>query len=173
MNSNELNYAMAKMLGINSKDFRGVFASNQIPSKTLRAPFGFIVNNEPSNLPGQHWVAFFKGHENGPLLFFDSYGLKARTISKHFKRFLDSKELIIQNKIPFQNINTDICGQYCLYFLYHCFKGFSFAEILSTFPVANCSPLNDNVVCKFVSAFEPFIDISNSDSVQCSCVYVK
>ena len=170
MNTNELNYAMLKMMGKNdNKIFKGVFASNQIPI-TLRPPFGFIVNNQNSSQPGEHWVAFFKGHRDGPLIFFDSYGLEAETISKNFARFTDLETNLIQNETPLQNLNTDICGQYCLFFLYHCFNEVSFHEILNKFPVPNCSPLNDDVVCRFVANFEPFVSVKTDDgSIQCCC----
>lgn len=171
MNTNELKYAMSKMTG-NNKIFKGVFASNQIPL-TLIAPFGFIANNQRSDQPGEHWVAFFKGHKDGPLVFFDSYGLEAKTFSKNFERFTTLGSNLIQNKTPLQSINTDICGQYCLFFLYHSLVGESLYEILKKFPITNCSSLNDTVVCNFLAKFEPFIYVNNAKNSQCCCVYIK
>ncbi|KAK3704916.1 hypothetical protein QZH41_005383, partial [Actinostola sp. cb2023] len=52
--------------------FLGVFPADRLPT-THRSGTGLIVNTDPSDRPGTHWVAMYWDNE-GRAEFFDSYG---------------------------------------------------------------------------------------------------
>nr|DAC81300.1 TPA_asm: adenain [Ladona dragonfly adintovirus] len=115
--------------------FRGVFASDQLPNSPK---FGiYIINLDPSNLPGSHWVAAHILNKD-KVEYFDSYGLPPLKLS--IIRFLNSFT-VIRNSFRLQNYKSDLCGEYCcLYTLYKC-TGRTLQDYLSQF--TRRSDLND------------------------------
>ena len=111
-------------------------------------PRAFVANTSPSNEPGQHWVAFLiwnKEHAE----FWDSYGMPPEYFSPNFKAFLDAYTRVDRNKRDFQSLTTHVCGQWCLYWLYHRLRDVSQQETLKRFRVT--TPLrNDQTVAQFV-----------------------
>lgn len=94
----------------------GVFPCNKLPSK-IKKPAFIVANTDPSNKPGEHWVAFYfptKGHAE----FFDSFGQPPN--KRFFTNFLKrhSRKYIINN-IRFQGNFSSTCGNYCCLFLYY------------------------------------------------------
>ena len=57
----------------------GVFARDELPdvSREIR-PWCLILNTDPKDKPGTHWLALFASR-NGPLEVFDSFGLPPNT----------------------------------------------------------------------------------------------
>ena len=69
--------------------FAGVYACDQLSSieinKYLRS---FVVNTDPMELPGAHWLAiYFEEQMKGE--FFDSYGKHPILYKKHFLDFMN------------------------------------------------------------------------------------
>ena len=55
-------------------EFVGVFALDKLPQTLNRhATIKMIVNLDPSNLPGSHWVAIYRRND-GIAYYFDSFG---------------------------------------------------------------------------------------------------
>lgn len=97
---------------------KDVLAADQLPKAQLRQfPSAYIVNTEPSNMEGKHWVAFyFDSNGNGE--FFDSYGNSPQSYNRTFLTFvLQNASKYRYNDIKLQNDDSDVCGQYCVYFL--------------------------------------------------------
>ena len=111
MNTIQLN-EMLKTCPITRKNFRGVYASDEVPHHLSPLPGFIIINTDPSYCPGLHWFAIYIW---SPKLawYFDSYGkppeLKLPLLHK-IKR-------IIYNKIPVQSVFATTCGQHTLFFL--------------------------------------------------------
>ena len=42
--------------------------------------------------------------------------------------FLKNFRIVTRNKYPFQSILSDVCGQYCIYFIYQMSLGLSFDD---------------------------------------------
>ncbi len=155
--------------GLNSA-IMGVYARNQTPMPVLTetklgSGRGVVVNTDPITGPGKHWVCYFN---NGNFVeFWDSYGkdvdsyaglplVDAVTVGRHY-----------------QSTFSDVCGQYCIFFLYFRVRGFSVEEIHSQFSVYN-SCLNDNVVRDFVCMHFDFCAPIDTNSVlQCSSSILK
>lgn len=56
------------------KVFKGVFPRDQLPkANQLQRPAGLVVNMDPHDRPGEHWLALYLSEENR-VEFFYSYG---------------------------------------------------------------------------------------------------
>jgi hypothetical protein len=44
---------------LQARNIFGVFASDQLPELIEKYPCGFVVNTDPSNQSGTHWLAFY------------------------------------------------------------------------------------------------------------------
>ena len=69
----------------------------------------FIINLQDSDKKGSHWVCFDKSS----LIYFDSYGIKP------IKEIEDISKNLQYNQVQIQPCGTEICGQLCLYILFH------------------------------------------------------
>ena len=131
---------------VTSKKFCGVFPSNKLPQTIDRYPCGFVANTDPSSGPGTHWAAFyFPSEERGE--FFDSYGHAPEYYRKSFGDFLKSRASDF-NRRKLQSAWSDVCGQYCIFYLSHRARGQSMSNIVHLFN--NDTILNDTKVSQFV-----------------------
>ena len=110
-------------------------------------PNSFVVNTAPMKLPGIHWIAiYFNEQMKGE--FFDSYGRPIH-YNKHFLDFMNRNAVEWEhNKIQLQSAFSTVCGQYCIYFLYHRCRKRSMPTIVNSF--ANDKLRNDQLVYDFV-----------------------
>jgi len=94
---------------------------------------GIIINTDPHDGPGQHWVAVFcdirPELEYPRMTYFDSYAQhpepEIKTLMKRWKEQWDQEEVhptemkLTFNKTRHQYKDSE-CGMYCLYFHYAC-----------------------------------------------------
>ena len=106
--------------------FKGVFAANNLPNK-LHVNNLAIVNCCNQNLPGQHWVAICQTSEN-TMEFFDSFGQMPSVYNLQGK--LPKTQYIVYNPLTLQDIASEVCGHYCLYFCYYKARGYSMAQLI-------------------------------------------
>ena len=113
---------------VTNKYFDGIYSSNTLKEIKER-PDLIICNTDPSNKPGEHWVLFFFNQNS--VDFFDSLG---REIKYYGSVFLDFIANFVSNYQQClkrtQPVNSDLCGQYCLYYAYAKCNGFSMEEII-------------------------------------------
>lgn len=103
--------------------FKGVYARDTLP--ILQVNTCAIVNADDSALPGSHWIALFV-NTSKVLEFFDSYGN-----SPDFYRIDVSYYPKIEwNSTVFQSLTSNVCGQYCIYFLHKRCQGRSLYSIV-------------------------------------------
>jgi len=107
----------------------GVFPSDKLPRKVV-GPAVLIVNTDPSNKPGGHWVAIYV-RRDGIAEYFDSYGLppQGKTISRFLKKF----EGCYFSKQQIQGLFSSVCGHYCIFFAVRRWHNYSLEKILATF----------------------------------------
>lgn len=112
-------------------NFAGVFASDMLPTEFSK-PSTFVVNLDPHNLPGSHWIAVTI-NSNSIAWYFDSYGLPP--FIKSLKNFISCHSYHFTfNQHQLQSLYSDICGQYvCLYTLYICTRGYTMKEFVALF----------------------------------------
>ena len=161
MNTSEIDSILTQGLkGTNSK-FLGVFASDRLPSHIHSFPSCLVANTDPHNQPGTQWVAFYF---IGPseLEFFDSFGMHPS-----FHGFnLDSK--VHYNDHQIQSFTSAVCGQYCIYFLYHRARSLDLVSICKDLIRRGNSA--DDYVDQFVSCLvhSRQVSLSSHCRVQCS-----
>ena len=134
------------------KNFCGVFAADMLPKSLNTFPCGFVANTDPSTELGTHWVAFyFSSREKGE--FFDSYGHPPEYYGESFKFYKPE----IWNKCKIQSSWSEVCGQYCIFYLYQKSQGYSMSKIVNMF--TNDTNLNDcNVACYVRKHFNVVIE---------------
>ena len=118
--------------------FIGVVGKNEL--KATSYPFCLISNESKYGTKGTHWVALYFDVA-GTCDYFDSYG---HPPNKEIQEFMNKHAKIIQgNTKQFQSIDSDVCGQYCIYFLMKRAFNHKMHEILS---VVNENRCNENDV---------------------------
>ena len=144
LSSDELTQLAASDTLLNAQ-FQGVFPSDILP-KIDKYPAGFIFNNEPSTEAGMHWLAFYFP-EKGQSEFFDSYGFSPENYTSNFTKFIKNSRRHINTKI-LQSMDTAVCGDYSLFYLWHRVRGKSIAKIDNIF--TENTHLNDKITVSFV-----------------------
>jgi hypothetical protein len=141
-----------QILDIGKKDshvkmyFKGVYAANTIPKKLLVHNLA-IVNCCNQNLPGQHWVAICQTSQD-TLEFFDSFGQTPSMYNLQAK--LPTSQYIVLNPMTLQNIGSEVCGHYCLYYCYYKARGYSMDQLLNQ-NFSNDTLNNDSRVLSIVN----------------------
>lgn len=125
-------------------DIVGVFPSDRITR--LQANQGLIVNTDPHNREGHHWIAVYNVN-NERIEIFDS--LNNKMLQKHinFKHLADHVPIIINNR-DIQCTDSYLCGYYCICFLFFKVRHMFFEVFLSLF--SNTCKVNDAIVLEFV-----------------------
>lgn len=97
-------------------------------TKIKSYPFAYCVNDEPSDKGGRHWVGIYIEHKSAPMEFFCSFGQRMDTYSQHFENFAIKNNLNVnQVNIDLQSIDSFVCGQHVLHYLYSRVKRISFS----------------------------------------------
>ena len=146
MNTSQISSAL-RSDPVTSKKFLGVFPANRLPKVIKSYPNGFIANTDISGKPGSHWVAFYFPSER-KAEFFDSYGQSPETYHKFFRDYLKHYDWDF-NARKLQSIWTDVCGQYCIFYLSQRVRGHSMSRIVSMFDGNTVE--NDKKVSNFVN----------------------
>lgn len=118
----------------------GVFPSNLLP-KLTKLPAAIVVNLDPSNEPGSHWVSLYFD-DFGNCEYFDSYGREPQEL-RYFIN--ENSRNYVFNNIKVQGELTSTCGQMCIYVLIWRTRGIPFKDIVN-------SMSNDDFVTGFVNA---------------------
>ena len=128
--------------------FSDVYACDELTSMEInKYPKSFVVNTDPMELPCTHWIAIYFNEQMKE--FFDSYGKHPIHYNKHFSDFMNRNAVEWEhNKIQLQSAFSSVCGQYCIYFLYHRCRKRSMSSIANSF--VNDKLRNDQLVYDFV-----------------------
>lgn len=130
------------MLAYKSKGFAGVIAADEIDkilpfARNAKPKLGFIMNTDPRDKPGEHWVAVEIDWDRRPSVhYYDPLGdgptkqtingLK-RIVAAHAE-FKGAEPLKLKiNRVPNQRDDTSTCGLHSARFLMDMFRGRSFA----------------------------------------------
>ena len=99
-------------------NFKGIFARDEVRPRE-HSPC--IINLDELENAGTHWVCCAPGQKF--TWYFDSFGMG-------FPQEFKSSKPVIWNSSQYQNINSVLCGYYCLYFLHQWAQGKDFYDIL-------------------------------------------
>ena len=120
MKSSHIRFILNNCLGKSPFRISKVCAFNELPKyvETCNRPALFIVNSDPSNLPGSHWIVMYIDVKNA--YFFDPLGHHPNKYDRSFKEFLahnsTSPFSYNFNSNQLQHSESHSCGYYCTYF---------------------------------------------------------
>ena len=90
-----------------------------------------VVNTDPADKPGQHWVAIYITRE-GVGEYFDSYG-RPPNLPQIQQVFQKNVNDVIYNTRHLQGTFSTVCGQYVIFFLLHRCRELRIDKIITFF----------------------------------------
>ena len=113
--------------------FHGVLAANELPKRPVtRHPRAYIVNTDPADRPGHHWLAFWTHQDTCEIL--DTFALPLEHYQAPWiEQWVKQWKYRVQNSEPLQTIQSNSCGHYCLFYLKYKARGHSLQDFLSRF----------------------------------------
>lgn len=149
MNNLQIEKILSRVYIARDKEkFLGVYPADKIPSKVTLASynsFSMIVNTQPSTQKGRHWVSFYRKNKTCPIEFFDSFGRKPYI--SYFLKFLKGEQFIYNN-LAVQSVFTNVCGQYCIFYILARHFDIPYFQIIELFKNGG-----DTFVAKFINDF--------------------
>lgn len=143
MNSLQLEHILSRALRRTGTTFLGVFPADLIPDSSTNYPCCYVANTDPHTQDGTHWVAFYLDSPDH-LDFFDSYGMPPSAY-----QFPVVASHVQSNSRDFQSHTSDVCGHYCVYFLYHRCRRQSLRSITQN--LVKCGNCTDHCVNRFLT----------------------
>lgn len=80
-----------------------------------------IVNTDPSNEPGTHWLVVRKTRQK--LVFFDPYGADPILYPDVYDALTEMGGVVTRSSQRLQDVDTTVCGHYCVTFCYAASRG--------------------------------------------------
>lgn len=158
MNTLEINKILSRN-SVTTAIYLGCFPSDQLPQGgTQKYPYCMVVNVDPSDLNGSHWVAIYC-HSPHNVEYYDSLG-DWPPLSDHISRYLSTFSRVRYNSMPLQSSYARSCGRHVIFFLYNRCAGKSFEQIVH-FLRYGTKATPDRVVNHFVRE-RIFDDINNN-----------
>lgn len=102
--------------------YRGVYSMDKLPH---RASGAYVINTDDSDEDGSHWIAVFV--KNNTVEYMDSYGLPP--LDSRCELFLGKDYYF--NTCALQQLYSNACGFYCIYFLLQRARGYSADMIMN------------------------------------------
>ncbi len=112
---------------------------------TKAFPCFIIVNTDPSDRPGEHWVAIFIENSN-TASYFCSLGSSPIQPISNFLNSFNTVNLCIDQ---WQSNDNDLCGEFALFFADLKCQNFDDKQIANLFDIKNTES-NDSIVCQYV-----------------------
>ena len=121
----EISCLASRMLADTGVHWLGVVAHDKVPplDRSKRRPFALVLNTDPADKPGAHWLAFLASASE-PLEMFDFYGFP---FDMHSLAHLASR--MYSSSYSYQSLDSSVCGNYCLFFLFNRAHGLSYAAV--------------------------------------------
>lgn len=154
LNTGQLNCLGGRLLRGTRVRWLGTFARDQLPNlDNEKRPFALILNTDPAEQEGTHWLALF-AHDRG-LELFDSYGL-----SPSLYGFPDSYR---HSSRSIQALGSSVCGHYCLLFLFYRSRGRSFDSTITLLR----NKFSDSSAARFVANLASFSNLHQCTGQTC------
>ena len=139
--------------------FRGTFPIDKMPPLDTQ-PYSCVLNLSPSGHAGTHWIALFS--KDGKMVeYFDSYG---RDIPMEIREKIGQRHTVT-NGITLQQVGSNVCGQYCIYFVWNRDKGRSLKSIVADFSRTS-QKKNDSKVKQWVHKKFCFVKVGRGRQLQ-------
>ena len=128
MNNYEIEYTLREY-GVK------VTCADELPTLVKKSPRWYVVNTDRCGNPGRQWTVFYFP-QRGPADFFDSLG----NLTEHYhRRFKDvfmangPRYLYLKNRL--QALDSEPCGQYCIYYVQQRSRGRTMEDIFRDFRI--------------------------------------
>ena len=143
----------------------GVYASDQL--NFIKSPqFAVVFNNESSKFGGMHWLAMWKSKDTNVIQFFDSFAMPLDFYAPSIADFIRKNSgAVVSSCQQIQSDFSEVCGQFCIYFLAKRISGMSFEEILGEFTTFDLRK-NDTKVMNFALLNFTYPTFSAKDSIR-------
>ena len=116
MNTQQIN-AILRNDYMTRRLFKGVYPIDMLPQSCEGM---YVINTDEHYRPGEHWIAVYNNE------YFDSFGFPPLDV--RIRHFMGST--IIHNNIPLQQMLSNACGFYCVYYLLERARGRSMEDII-------------------------------------------
>ena len=145
MNTLQLNHVLTSN-PVTKKYFNGVY-----PKDTLELienkPSLIICNTDTSEGEGKHWILIH--FNNNEVEFFDSLGKNPLDYGVEFFNFMKKYASECNfTSIRVQPRNSDLCGQYCVFFAHKRCQGYNMKYILNNLPSPHVIKLFSEIYLK-------------------------
>lgn len=128
------------------KNFRGVFSKDMLPIK-MKGDESTIINiQDYLDGGGTHWVCVYNGWNRADCIYFDSFGMKPSDVVIRYMK--TAGKGVVYNSGHIQNMDSIMCGYWCIYVINELYKGRSFIDILMDFDF-NGSNKNEEIIREF------------------------
>ncbi len=114
----------------NENNFNSVFMSDTLP-KHVKPNENGIINLDVNANPGTHWVAYYNDSNSKYIEYVDSFGMPPNKNTEKFLR--TSNKEIMYNTTDFQNLSSNACGYFAMYYIKERNKGRSVYDVLYSF----------------------------------------
>ena len=115
--------------------FYGTVACDRLPNKPLKTEArGYIVNTDPHDMPGRHWIALWTCGNVCEVL--DSYALPLEVYqtAEPLEEWLNTRwKNVVYNEQSLQSLYSKSCGDYALMYLIDRAEGRSMAQFKARF----------------------------------------
>ena len=111
--------------GISCKYFGGLMAINKLHFRRKQRIF-YICNTDRWENKGKHWIVMY--YLNGVFEFFDPLGKPPDSLFSNFMQKYSSR--FIFNKVKVQKVNSNTCGEYCIFFASMRSRNVKFKDII-------------------------------------------
>jgi len=111
------------------KQYGGCYSRDLLPKLQNKC---YVINMQDSDDgDGSHWLAVLNVHPH-ETVYFDSFGQDDAPVD--VEKFLkQSKKKIVRSTLDIQSIQTDSCGQFCIYMINHALQGLNFKNTMKHF----------------------------------------
>ena len=123
-----------------------VVSPDTLPARSARGRHLFVCNSQDSHLPGEHWfVIYLDGNGLGEC--FDSFGADPGIYDDRYEAFLrDRCREWTYNTVPFQNLDSNVCGYYAVFYCLCKSNGHPIGDVLLTMFLAGDDGIKDSVI---------------------------
>lgn len=110
--------------------FRGCYPCDRLPDPfDLLYPSALIVNLDPHQMKGSHWIAMFAQGLAREIIYFDSLNLPTSEVI--LNNFLKKFPKMRRNTKAYQSPFSSSCAHFCILFVYFISQGYTFDQFLS------------------------------------------
>lgn len=122
---------------------------------TSGKPGSMIINTDKESGSGIHWIAIYDSPESKTIEYFDPFGMiplpeveKYMRSAHYFEANQKMKKRVLYNNRQLQNVRSNLCGWYCMYYIIERSKGRSPYSVIMDF-TQHPSEQNENMIDGF------------------------